>query len=203
MPGHANRHPPSVVRPQHPAARLSLALVCGLLAGCAQQNPAITAMPSKAELPKLEPVQRRTQAAVTAEGRGTESRFHLVPDFKEPELTAEEKAVLGLDKLHYKFLPYNELSRPAGSRVSNEYAGVSTATDRRVHVWSFYDPHGRLTGVAGRAGGTTGVDVSGSPVVGTYRPREAAALVGPASGVVVETDNASSLVAERQPRDGP
>lgn len=193
---------PSAISRQLPTG-LWLSFLCGLLAGCAQGNPAITAMPSDAELPRVGAVQRTIPVSVTVEGRGAESRVRLVPDFKEPELTAKEKEALGLDKIHFKFLLYNELSQPVGSRVGNWYAGVSTATDRRVRVWSLYDPHSHLVGVAGRGGVATGVDASGSRVSGAYGPRDTTAATGPSSAIVVETDNAASRVAERKPHDEP
>jgi hypothetical protein len=126
-----------------------------------------------------------------------------VPDFKEPELTAEEQAALGLQPIHYKFLLYNELSRPVGSRVGNWFGGVATGSEGYVHVSGLHDPRSRLTGVAGWAGAATGQDTVGSHVSGTYEPRDITSTAGPRSSVIVETENTPSRVAERKPRAEP
>jgi hypothetical protein len=174
------------------------------LGGCAQpKNVAITTKPSSEELPKLPRVETVSEAAVAVEGRPSETGLRLVPDFKEPELTPEEKAALGPEQVHFKFLPYNELSLPLGSHVGSWLGGLSTATDNPSRVAGLYDAQRRIAGVIGWGGASTGVDYYASDVSGTYNERDTTGLAGPRSGIVVGTDRSSSRVAEREPHKTP
>jgi hypothetical protein len=79
-----------------------LAVGLGLALGCAQRDAVVTAMPTPEELPELGgEYATPMQASVGVEGQILRHRARFVPDFTEPELTAEEKVAIGED-----FEPY-------------------------------------------------------------------------------------------------
>lgn len=174
-----------------------------LLAGCAPQNPAITAKPTPAELPDIPPFERTIPVAVAVEGQRPESRVHLVPDFKEPELTADEKQALGIEPIRFKFLPYSDLAPPVGSSVGPWYARVETAADNYAPIGGVYETRTRSVGVLGTGEAMTGRDRLACRVSGSYAAGRPAVLSGPPVAIVVETDTAASSVAGRKPRDEP
>jgi hypothetical protein len=101
-------------------------LAAGWVAGCAQKNPALTAQPTAEELPVPERSGDTATIVVGVEHGRAERATRLVPDFKPPELTSEEKAALGEEPPRHKFLPYN-LFRTSGTRVGTWFGGVTTA----------------------------------------------------------------------------
>jgi hypothetical protein len=174
------------------------------LAGCAQpKNPAITAKPSSEELPVIPPPVRTIEATVIVEGRAAEPRVQLVPEFKQPELTAEEKQALGIEPIHFKFLPYSVLPFPPGSRVGNWYGGVEAGSHDYSRVWSLGSAYRGITGTTGWGGSVSAVDSASSRVSATYGARPGVGTAGPSSGIRVETDTEASRVAERKPRTEP
>jgi hypothetical protein len=175
-----------------------------LTSACAPRgNVAITTVPSSEELPVLRRVERVSQAAIAIEGGPVLTESRLVPDFKEPELTAEEKAALGPEPVHFKFLPYNELSLPPGSILGPWYAGISTAIDRASRIVGLFNRQRALVGVAGWAGATGSVDSYSSHVVGTYDSRDKTTFTGPRSAIDVGTDPVPSRIATREPHKTP
>lgn len=185
------------------AVGVCLAIPFGLTGCGPPKNVAITTKPSTEELPTIPQVEHISQATVAVEGGPMPTEFRLVPEFKPPELTAEEKAALGPAAVHFKFLLYNELSLPLNSTVGPWQGGIATAVDQPSRVAGLFDRQRPLTGVAGWGGATTFVDVYPSRVAGTYSPHAASALAGPRSGIVVGTDPLPSRVARREPRKTP
>lgn len=98
-----------------------------LLGGCASKREAARVKPSPDEMPQLAELRVKTQqASVYAEGQRGAPRLALVPDFKEPELTAEERAALGQRELVYRPLLYPDAVRSPNRPVGNMYAEVET-----------------------------------------------------------------------------
>jgi hypothetical protein len=125
--------------------------------GCAQQdNVAITTKPSSEEMPVLRQVEHVSQATVAVEGGPVQTESRLVPDFKLPELTAEEKAALGPERARFKFLLYNELSLPAGSTLAPWYGGVTSAMIGPAVSQAFDRKSGRRRDGQGRYDGLRG-----------------------------------------------
>ncbi len=83
-------------RSRHPLVVLTALAASLLLAGC-QQSPRASASvePSLDELPRLNGVERTLPIDVVVEGGGDAPRRRLVADYREPELTEEEKVALG------------------------------------------------------------------------------------------------------------
>ncbi len=181
-----------------------LVALCAL-GGCTQpKNVAITTKPSSEELPELPHVETLSEATVAVEGRPPGTGLRLVPDFKVPELTAADKAALGPEKVHFKFLPYNELSLPVGSTVGSWQGGISTAIDSPSRIATgLHDRQGRLAGVTGWGGATIAVDYYPSRISNTCDQRALTGMVGPWSGIVVKADRSPSRVAEREPHKTP
>jgi hypothetical protein len=191
------------VRFQLVAVGTGLAIL-GAMPGCGPpKNVAITTKPSSEELPQLAPVEHVTEVTVAVEGGPTETGFRLVPEFKEPELTAAEKAALGPEKVHFKFLPYNELSLPPNSTVGPWRGGISTAIDGTSRIVGRLGKQPPLAGVAGWGGATTAVDPFATYIARRYHSRETTASVGPRSAVTVGTDPGPSRIAEREPHKTP
>ena len=173
--------------------------------GCAQSQPnvAVSAKPSSDEMPSLQRSGRTFPANVTVEGRAHESRADLLPSFDEPELTPAEKAALGPDPVHFKFLQYNELSLPLGSHVSPLFGGVATGSSGRGGASVLVGQTPRGAGSYGWGGAYGGVDPLATRVWGVYRERPRAGFGGPPSGVSVHIDPASSHVARRKTHQEP
>jgi hypothetical protein len=164
---------------------------------------AITTVPSTEELPVLPHVEHVSEATVAVEGGPAETEFRLVPEFKPPALTAAEKAALGPEKVHFKFLLYNELSLPLNSTVGPWQGGITAAVDGTSHVAGLLDRQRPVASVTGWGGTTTFIDPYASRVAGTYYSRDTTASAGPSSAVTVETDPVPSRVATREPHKTP
>lgn len=99
----------------------------GLAIGCAQNDQVVTARPTPEELPNLPEVYATPiQASIAVEDQVYRPRAQLVPDFKEPELTPEEKAALGEDWQPYKPLLAAEMLRSSESLQGTWYGGQET-----------------------------------------------------------------------------
>lgn len=176
-------------------ARISIPLlvIVGLLGCAAREKTAINVQPTTEELPDLAVAKPRThQMDVAVEGRPGTPIEPLTPDFKEPELTPEERAALGRDEPTYEPLLYNLPGRAPGSTVAFEYTmprvavyGVGaaqsgvTAWAPRVIAWGDADASIGLstttppTGHAGEVRGPIGgVGMSDSLKVGYGMPVE-------------------------------
>ncbi len=157
------------------AVLLSLSGVLALLAGCASKNVAISAPPTSDELPNLSRLERRLPVRVDVEGRSHyEARTQLVPDIREPELTPEEREIMGKQEIVLRQLPYALANKPVESHVAPWYNDLRTgaqgyggcdvgliSTDLSVGVagWAGvrYDTHGwggTNVAVYGTAGAT-------------------------------------------------
>ena len=178
---------------------LTTALALGLFVGCAQRKNAVTAMPSDDELPKFSESHTAQQGTVTAEPGAPDQRPHLVPNYREPELTPEEKLALGPEPLSYKFLPYNIESIPLGSTVSPYVAGVATDVSGRGGSSVYIAGPVSVTGVYGRGGVQIDVDPFRQAVSLQGPDTTAVTSVGPAGPIRVETDPVAKKIAERKP----
>jgi len=180
-------------------------LFCGLLlawvAGCASghKDMAVSAPPTTEELPKITEIQRSIPAYVIRENPEHESRVRLVPEFVEPELTAEERAALGERSSDFKFLRYPDRREPPGSTVGSFYGGVATYS----HGWGFpaTGVYGRsaISGMAGWGGAGVGVDSFGSRVSAAGEFHRSPVMRGPRGDINVQTDTTDSKVAGRKP----
>jgi hypothetical protein len=176
-----------------------LVCVAGLLPGCAQRNQAITAQPTAEELPVSEQHTSTSAMVVGVEHRPVESTARLVPDFKSPEPTAEEKAALGEEPPRHNFLPYN-VFRTFGTHVGTWFGGLSTATSGLRGAAVAVDPAPRnMVGVQGAGGATTAVDPAGSATGRVQPERTSVAKTGPEGGVRVGTDPVAKRTGGRRP----
>lgn len=171
-----------------------------LASGCAQNNQAIAAKPTTDELLQLKERETPVQATVAVEDRDHQAAMQLVPDFKQPELTPEERAALGQEPLDYKFLPYRDRTLPLGSPVGPWFAGVETATAGYGRPSIIIAPRTSVTGIVGWGGVMTGVDPFRPGVTSVGYERAHAATVGPEQTVTIETDPTASTVARSKPR---
>lgn len=120
-----------------PGLSVYVIVVLWATGGCARPA-ATTVAPTQDELPKLVETERILPISVAVEGRHEEPRVLLVPEFKEPELTPEERAALGEEPEPINWWEFYRPFRPG--RVSRDFGGVSA----NVH------------GVGGAAAGLTG-----------------------------------------------
>ena len=185
---------------------LGVILIGGLawsVGGCAQRNPALTAMPTDDELPPMKQARSgNLQVAVKVEGRQEEPVVPLVPSFKEPELTAEERAALGKDGPIFSPLLFMDAVRSPGSTVGSWYGGTEAYTWGRGGYEAFQD---RPALMPHRATGWGGADVgigSGSAMAGaTYPPIRPITETGRDSGVEVGIDRPSTVSTHEERRD--
>jgi hypothetical protein len=173
----------------------ALALVCG----CAQRNQAIAAKPTTDELLRLKEKETPIQAIVTIEGRNRQASVRLVPDFKPPDLTPEERAALGEQPLDYKFLPYRDRTLPYGSHVGPWFAGIDTATLGQGGSSVRIAERTSVTGIVGWGGVATWTDPARPGVTGLADPRRPAAFVGAPEMVTIETDPRASTISQVKP----
>jgi hypothetical protein len=73
-------------------------LTPSLLVGCASTRDVVTATPTVDELPDLRAMESTLPVDVGIEGAADQPRIVLVAPLPEPELTPEERAILGLDQ---------------------------------------------------------------------------------------------------------
>jgi hypothetical protein len=173
-----------------------------LSAGCARPNAAIAAQPTAEELPNLQEPESAIGPTVVIEGRAASPRQPLVANLEPPNLTAEEEEALGVKPVHYKFLQYNEVWTPKGSKLGPWYGGVLTASDDYRNPGAVGWPLLPLAGTSGWGGALTGVDPVANALSGTYSPNTGVVIAGPRSGVVVETDpTATPLARHREYRE--
>ncbi len=177
-------------------------LSVAVLAGCAQRDAAVTATPTADELPELAYLKPFIPANIIVEGRDHSAPLvQLVPDFSEPELTAEERAALGQDGPEYKFLLYGR--PPFGPTVGPWYGGVTTLAGGRG------GPSLGLVGpktIAGAAranfgGVAIGIDPLGSHVAGVATGRRPAGIIAERGGVTVGEDRPSKIARHHTHRD--
>jgi hypothetical protein len=100
-------------------------VLLGAGVGCVRHGPAAVA-PHQGELLTLEKPEQIVPASIGVEGRGEEARVRLVPDFKEPELTPEEKAAIGVRPDPVNWLEFYE-PRPDVMRVLPDLGGGAIA----------------------------------------------------------------------------
>jgi hypothetical protein len=86
----------------------ALAGSSALLLGCARCAPCqtINVAPSPEELPQFPPRESTICATVAVEGGPEQCRPGLVPEFKEPELTPEEKEALCIQPEPFNWLEF-------------------------------------------------------------------------------------------------
>jgi len=173
-----------------------------LAGGCAQQNPGpaptVTAQPTPEELPQIPELVRRGTVNVVVQGRTVAPRAALVPDFTLPELTREERLVMGERVVDYKFLPYNNVARAPDSTAGPWLGGVSTFSHGRAGALIWHDAPSRIAGSYGWGGPVTASDPQGARTWGVFGPHLGVSLVGPRDPIVIETDPQAARVAERR-----
>lgn len=178
-------------------------LVSGMLwlaTGCAQRNVAVTAIPTSDELPEIKEIQRTIPASVGVAGRGDQPRVQLVPRFEQPELTREERAILGEEEPSFSFLPYEFHSYTTGSLVGTWYGGLQTFNRGRGGAQVSLARIRPLTRTGGTGSVAVAVDTFGSRVAGTSAARHRRTAVGPRGGLKVSSDRFGSKVAGRKSR---
>ena len=103
-----------------------------LLAGCAHQKPLVTVKPTQEELPNIPELQSSaTQVSSRVEGQWQETRLTLVPEYKEPELTPEERAAVGEDAPPYQPLLYPWAAAPRDSLTQPAVGGIEVYVSGR------------------------------------------------------------------------
>ncbi len=180
-------------------------VLAAVLAGCAASEPqrsvATAAAPTRDELPVRAEVQRTIPARVTAERDRSEPRRRTVPDFKVPELTAEEKRILGRDADQFQFLKYPDRRLRPGHPVGPWYAGPEigvyggTGGARVTLAWS-----DRVAAAGPEDGGARVAEARTTRVAGVMPPDGRTARVGPEAAIVqVGTDPKPCEVADHYP----
>lgn len=153
-------------------------LIFALLGGCSQGAHRLAAVdPSPEELPKIQ-LQNDSyvQASIQTERDPGDVRVVLVPQFKEPPLTKEEKEATGKYDPPYRLLPYELTIRKPGY-LRGPYVGLEVSTgpyDRHIGVGT--------RDVAARAGAAEFPNVGVDPFVVHYRgiaPPTRSAYSGP------------------------
>ena len=172
---------------------------CSLVVGCAQRDQAVSIPPTSDELPQIKSIQRHLPAIVIAENPRNDSRVRLVPSFKQPELTPEERAALGQEPLDFEFLLY-EPFRPPGSLVGLWFGGVQTAIHGYGGASALYGLDTSVSRAASQGGVRTDVDLFDSRISGMFPRTDRVSTAGPRSEIVVETDSIASRIAKRRPR---
>jgi hypothetical protein len=183
------------------ASALVLAAVAA--AGCAQRESAIEAAPSQAELPKLEQPEHVTPLSVGVEGRSrTEPRIVFVPEFKEPELTAEEKKALGIRDPEIDFLALYRATVPG--RVGPWAGGIDVGVGGQRYRAAAAGTREAPYAIDSRSvAGPVSIVYPFFCPVAWVGPRAAPIwAVGDTGGIRVR-ENEPSGVAARQPRPEP
>jgi hypothetical protein len=169
-----------------------------LVIGCAHGPKSTTVAPTHDELPQFKELEPTIYAIVGVERRTTQGLVQLVPEFKEPPLTADEKAALGQPKPEYKFLLYPAPGWPAGSHVAPWDGGITAAQ------YGYGGPettYGWPTSVArsgGRAGIAVGTDTFGSRVAGAGGRKESMTGVSGYAGVTVDSGPPSRVADHKR-----
>jgi hypothetical protein len=103
----------------------------GLALGCVQgerDRSLAAAQPTPDEVAPLPEMGRSPhQASVRVEGRFDKATLVLVPEYKVPEPTPEEKEILGIEEDDYEPLLYELSWRQTGNLTSFEFGGPETA----------------------------------------------------------------------------
>ncbi len=164
-----------------------------LIAGCAQAPKATTVGPTTDELPQYKQLDPTVYAIVDIEHRTTESQVHLVPDFKEPELTPEEKAATGKGEPVYRYLPFPAPDERTNSLVAPWYGGITTLQHGHGGGDAAYGWPTSIARAGGRAGIAVETDTFGSRVAASGGRRQAVTGVGGREGLIVGSGPASRV----------
>ena len=159
--------------------RLSLATLALFTLGCASAEKRVGVLPpTPEELPDI-PTQQdsHVQASIAAERDPDQPRFVLVPDFKEPPLTPEEKEATGKLDPPYKLLPY-ALHRRAPGQTVGDWGGPDVAVSS-VYPNIATGPAERVSFAGDYGGASIGVDPFTTRIYARY-PAEHSAYAGPA-----------------------
>lgn len=160
-------------------ARLSLASLAVLTLGCAATDTRVAVLPpTPDELPDIRTQQEsHVQASIVAERDSDEPRVVLVPEFKEPPLTPEEKVAIGKLDPPYKLLPYVLRRRAPGSAVG-DWGGADVGVSS-VHRSVSLAPSERVAYAGGWGGPSISVDQFVTRILAAY-PADRRAHAGPA-----------------------
>ncbi len=159
-------------------AGLEVMLFALLTAGCASEPKRVAAAPSPDELPNL-PTREDSyvQASIGADRDRDQPRHVLVPEFKEPPLTQEEKEATDQLDPPYKPLLFAYKRRVPGYAVGVE-SGIATAVEPAAdNIGTERATHNIHAGNIG--GPLVGVDRFISRILGHY-PKSRSAYSGPA-----------------------
>jgi hypothetical protein len=157
--------------------------------GCARQAPEVSAAPSLDELPDLKELRRKPHALeIHVPGTWDVPRYNLVPEIKEPELTAKERAALGEDRITHKFLPHPDPYPTARDFLGTFAGGVETLDRGRSGPGS--TNYVQVPTMSRRGGGEYARDTYGYSTVvpppgEAYGPRHPAGAAGPPARVRV------------------
>lgn len=160
-------------------ARFSFATLAIAIAGCAAAEKRLAVLPpTPEELPDIQTHQEsHVQASIVAERDPDQPRVVLVPDFKEPPLTPEEKVAIGKLDPPYKLLPYALRRRAPGSAVG-DWGGADVGVSS-VHPSTALAPAERVASAGDWGGPSISVDQFITRILAGY-PAEHRAFAGPA-----------------------
>jgi hypothetical protein len=159
--------------------RLSLATFALLTPGCASSEKRLSVLPpTPEELPDI-PTRHEShvQASIAAERDPDQPRFILVPDFREPPLTPEEKAATGKLDPPYRLLPY-ALRRRAPGQAVGDWGGADVAVSS-VYPSIAIGPAERVAFAGDYGGASIGVDQFITRIFAGF-PAEHSGHAGPA-----------------------
>jgi len=188
---------------------LRLAILTGLalalVAGCTSPRDVVTAPPTVDELPDLSEAEGTFPVDVGVQGAGERPRIVLVAPMPEPELTPEERKILGLDQ-DQGYDPLELYRPPIGpqqgvdpfaigllSGVGSGWGGPSVSLV----------PYPPLMGVgSGWGGAVTGISTYPVSRASGGAPKPQPAAVGPHSATRVgNTGPAKRLARPHRPGD--
>jgi hypothetical protein len=188
-----------------PRLAVLTSLALAILAGCTSPRDVVTATPTVDELPDLSEAEGTFPVDVGVQGASDRPRIVLVAPMPEPELTPEERQILGLDQ-DQGYDPLELYRPPIGAAQGVDpsavglLSGVGGGWGGSSVGLVLYPP---LMGVgsdwAGAATGTSTHPVSGASG-GAPKPQPAA--VGPRSVTGVGNSGPAKRLASPERRGG-
>lgn len=183
-------------------AAVGVGIAVCLILGCAQPKRLAAVKPSHDELPVLAEIQPSAQqASVKVQGRDATGRTVLVPEFKEPPLTPEERAALGEKEPLVKLLQFEDLTRVPGSPVAGWAGGVDTHAAGYGRPATAYDIASVTTAQRGMCPAGIGIGGRAPPVGNLYHPTPPGAHPGPEERVTTAVDRPSHVARAQTRRD--
>lgn len=176
-------------------------LASAALSGCApQRDVAVATAPAPHELPDPAYAERVIPANIQVEGAADLPRRPLVPEFVEPQLTAEERRALGEREEVIEFLKYELPGRFARRNVGSWLAGPAVSVHGQAIATTATTPATRRYGHLDADGPPAvqadffGVSISAQDSSG----KTPVAGVGNREGIHVETGQRKDIARPKQ-----